>query len=142
MISGKKSKNPEREPLLRNVTSRVEGGDYRLLASTLVYPEVLARKHTKEAIKDFHDTMRNSERVKVLSADVMLAQKAQEIRNRVKSLKVPDAIHLATAIFGGAQVFHTFDKKLWPLDGEDDVDGLRITECTIPGTPVSEIPQG
>jgi len=47
---------------------------------------------------------------------------------------VPDAVHIATAIVSGAKIFHTFDEHLLKLNGKDEVEGLTITACDIPGT--------
>lgn len=133
LISGKNSKHPERIPLIQSVLSLLKKGEHHLLASTLVYVEVLAKHNPGSAISKFHRVMSNSKQVKTLSVDVGVAKKAQQIRNRVGRMKTPDAVHVATAIAGGAEVLHTFDGLLLALDGKKEVDRLPITRCEVPG---------
>ena len=45
----------------------------------------------------------------------------------------PDAVHIATALVSEAKILHTFDDDLLKLSGKDEVDGLSITACLIPG---------
>ena len=71
--------------------------------------------------------------MQVLNVDLSVARKAQKIRNDT-GMKTPDAVHVATALVGGANLFHTFDKRLLSLDGRDEVEGLAITACEVPGT--------
>ena len=79
--------------------------------------------------------MQNRKQVEVVTIDIRVAQKAQLIRNNSrKKLSTPDAVHIATAIVSGAKLFHTFDDGLLQLSGKDEVDGLTITPCDIPGT--------
>lgn len=132
--------NASRLPAIESVVAGVDNGYCRLVVSTLIYVEVLANNNPKGFIKKFERFMADSKKVKIISVDVGVAQKAQEIRNRMKSIKTPDAVHVATAIVGKADVFHTFDKQLLSLDGKKVVDGLRILPCEIPGATVS-IPQ-
>ena len=65
--------------------------------------------------------------VRNVAVNLGIAKKAQDIRNRMPSLKTPDAIHIATAIVSEAIVFHTFDKQLLNLNEKDEVDNLKIT---------------
>lgn len=51
------------------------------------------------------------------------AIKAAEIRRKHKSLRLPDALHLASAIVGGADTFITHDTQLIKLGA---VDSLQI----------------
>ena len=48
----------------------------------------------------------------VLDVDREIALHAAKIRADYKSLRTPDAIHLASAIAAGASVFFSFDKRL------------------------------
>ena len=66
--------------------------------------------------------------------DIRVAEKAQAFRNKSsRTLTTPDAVHIATAVLSGAKLFHTFDDRLLRLNGDDEVDGLAITACEIPG---------
>jgi hypothetical protein len=53
-------------------------------------------------------------------------------------LKLPDAIHLATACTANVDEFHTFDDRLLALDGViDRLDGTRliIKKPAVPAPP-------
>ena len=43
-----------------------------------------------------------------------------------KKLSMPDLIHLATAVYGGATELHTTDEALKACNGEQAVKGVRI----------------
>ncbi len=111
----------------------MEKGDYKLAFSTLVYVEVLDSKMPAAAGGKFKQFMTNRETVEVIAVDIRVAEKAQEIRNRT-SIGTPDAVHIATAIVMGARLFHTFDERLLKLNEKNEVEGLSVTKCTIPGT--------
>lgn len=129
----RKSKNPERIPAIRSVFHEIEDGRLQLAVSALVHAEVLESTTPADAMQKFRAFMNDAEMVDVIAVDVPIAEKAREIRDRaLKKIKTPDAIHLATAIIGGAGVFHTFDRGLLSLSGADEVDGLVITGCDIP----------
>jgi len=49
-----------------------------------------------------------------------------ELSRRGKKLSMPDLIHLATAVYGGATELHTTDAALLSCDGEASVKGVRI----------------
>lgn len=117
---------------IRSVVREVERGTYRLVVSTLIYPEVLETAMPDGAIEKFCGFMKNRKEVEIFAVDICVAEKAQEIRNRF-SVKTPDAVHIATAIISGAKLFHTFDNDLLKRNKRDDVDGLAITACDIPG---------
>ena len=132
--SEEEEKVKDRMQKIQTAMSLVERGDYGIIVSTLIYPEVLATDMLPDAIKKFDDVMKNKEVIKAVTVNIQIAKRAQKIRNAIRSVQTPDAIHLATAVVSGAKFFHTFDEKLWRLDGSDEVEGLAITDCTIPGT--------
>lgn len=135
-VLDQKSKNPERIPAIRSVFDGVEDGRHQLAVSALVHAEVLESTTPADAMQKFRAFMNDTEMVDVIAVDVPIAEKAREIRDRAsKRIKTPDALHLATAIAGGADVFHTFDRGLLSLSGADEVDGLVITDCAIPVNP-------
>ncbi len=133
-LGGDGDKNLERQPIIGSIVSIVDRGDYKLLVSTLLYVEVLDSDIQPEAINLLDKFMQNRKRVTAMAVNSDIAKKAQSIRNQVSlRLKTPDAIHIATAIVGGASVLHTFDKRLLNLSEDNKVDGLAITPCDIPG---------
>lgn len=142
-ILGEKSSHQERIPAIRPVVEYVDSGHYQLVVSTLVYVEVLERAMSPVAMEKFSEFMKNREKIRQIAVDVRVAKKAQEIRNRIhgrsqnKKISTPDAIHIATTIISGATLFHTFDDDLVALSGKDEIEGLAITRCDIPGATLS-----
>ena len=119
---------------IETVVNSIERGMYKLAVSTLIYVEVLERTMPEGAIAQFKKFMQNRQTLEIVAVDIRVAEKAQAIRNKSsKTIRTPDAIHVATAIVCGAKLFHTFDDALLRLNGKDEVEGLMITPCDIPG---------
>lgn len=118
---------------IESVVKNIQSGYYRLIVSWLVYPEVLARSMSTQAIRKFELFMQREEEIDIIPVERLVAQKAQEIRNRTPENKTimstTDAIHVATAIVGGANMLHTFDNDLLSLNGKAQVERLTITAC-------------
>ena len=122
----------------RAVVQHVESGTSRLVVSTLLYVEVLESRMPAGAVEQFKKFMQNRHTVEIMAVDIRVAERAQAIRNNSsRVLSAPDAVHIATAILSGAELFHTFDEALLRLSGKDEVKGLTITACEIPGTNLS-----
>jgi predicted nucleic acid-binding protein len=93
-------------------------GDHQLLVSTVTYAEVLtgARlgRHDVEQVRGFFFELTSG----ILSVDVEIAEKAAELRGRLKSLRMPDALILATAdIAPEAELVLTGDKQMERVSG-------------------------
>lgn len=126
--------NPGRIQAVREVVESVENKHYKLVVSTLLYVEVLENTMPGHAIERFKKFMQNRQMIEIIAVDIRVAQKAQSIRNKSqKKIRVPDAVHIATAIVSGAKIFHTFDEHLLKLNRKDEVESLTITACNIPG---------
>lgn len=71
--------------------------EQRLLASVVTYAEVLTGArlghHDEDAVRGFFAGLLSA----VLPVDVAVADKAADLRSRFKSLRMPDALILATA---------------------------------------------
>ena len=135
LIDWIKGDDQDRMKRIGMVVSGVEHDSYRIVVSTLAYVEVLESAMPEGTMKKFQQFMQNRKQVEVVTVDIRVAQKAQLIRNKSrKKISVPDAVHIATAIVSWAKLFHTFDDRLLQLSGKDEVDGLTITPCDIPGT--------
>ena len=116
------------------VVQYIESGASKLVVSTLLYVEVLESRMPTGAIEQFKKFMQNRQMIEIIAVDIRVAEKAQAFRNKSsRTLTTPDAVHIATAVLSGAKLFHTFDDRLLRLNGDDEVDGLAITACEIPG---------
>ena len=125
----------DRNRAIKTVVENIERGAYKLAVSTLLYVEVLESTMPTGAMEQFKRFMQNRQMIEIIAVDIRVAKKAQAIRNKSqKKIKTPDAVHIATAIVSEAKLFHTFDTDLLHLSGKDEVGGLAITACEIPGT--------
>jgi predicted nucleic acid-binding protein len=124
---------------VREVIDRSKRREVRLMTSTITSVEVLSGK-----IPTGFDTLFSTllRRVNRIGVDIKVAGMAHDLRNYYssrpqefggKTLSVPDAIHLATAILYRADEFHTFDGGgsgktlgLLPLSGNLAGHGLKI----------------
>jgi predicted nucleic acid-binding protein len=125
---------------VREVIERSKRREVRLMTSTITSVEVLSGK-----IPTGFDTLFSSllKRVNRVSVDIKVAGMAHDLRNYYasrphefggKTISVPDAIHLATAIIGRADEFHTFDnggsgKSLGLLQLSGDLAGHGLKIC-------------
>ena len=124
----------EQDQAIKSVVRLLKYRDLKIIISTLLYVEILESTMPTKAMESFDALIKNREMFRNVAVNLEIAKKAQAIRNSMPSLKTPDAIHIATAIVGKAIVFHTFDKKLIKLSGQDEVEHLKITPCTLSET--------
>lgn len=121
---------------VREVIERSQRRDCRLMTSVLTTVEVLQAKIPAGVDTLLSGTMKRMLRVGV---DTKVAQLAHDIRNHYakedRSLKTPDAIHLASAVLHRADEFHTFDQQLIDMTG--NVAGHRLVICK----PIARNPQ-
>jgi len=101
-------------PLFEKISqSEIEG-----LSSTITLLEVLVhpyREGNKELAKAYRDILLSSENFLILPVIEDIAEQAAELRAEY-GIKTPDAIQIATGIFGGAEVFLTNDDKLGKVE--------------------------
>lgn len=129
---------------LAEVVEMVDRGKAILMTSVLWRAEVLDMSLTAAQRKRLQDAFDGQSLVE-LSIDGRIMDLASEIRNfhrsskkkeAIKNIRVPDAIHLASAIHYEATEFHTFDGArrggavggLLTLDG--NVAGHRLRICS------------
>lgn len=111
---------------VRDIIQRMKRRDVKIMTSVLTMVEVLSAKIPVGMDTLFKDLMKRLNRQ---SMDIRVASIAHDLRNHyvmsgVRTLKSPDAIHLATAILYRADEFHTFDDQLISLSG--NVGGHRL----------------
>lgn len=142
-IQDEKREDPAEMDGLAEVIDLVEGGKAILMTSVLWRAEVLDSKLNADQRKDLIAVFQNRY-IQELSIDARIMDLAGEIRDVqrndlrkdvIKNIRVPDAIHLASAIHYDAAEFHTFDGKkadgssssLLTLNG--NVAGHRLKIC-------------
>lgn len=79
------------------------------LAELLVVPY---RRHDASLISLYQNWLGSNERVHVEVVSRPILELAAQLRAAIPSLRLPDAIHLATSISCDCQRFMTFDRKL------------------------------
>ena len=128
---------------IRDIVEKTKAREVSIITSALTYAEVTEAKVGAGVMNMFDDLFkrRNMSRPPV---DMRVARLARDLRDYYatrteeyngKTLSVPDAIHLATAILYRATAFHTFDRKnrngtlgLLPLSGNVAGHGLVISK--------------
>lgn len=142
-ITDEKRKDPAEMSGLAEVVEMVDRGQAILMTSVLWRAEVLNGSMTRPQRKRLEEAFdgRNLVELQIDSRVMALAGEIREIqrkslkKNVLKNIRVPDAIHLASAIHFDATEFHTFDgskdtgqtAKLLTLDG--NVAGHRLKIC-------------
>lgn len=91
---------------------------HRLLASVVTYAEVLTGArlghHNEEDVRGFFAGLLSG----VLPVDIVIADRAADLRSRFKTLRMPDALILATAESEPEiELFITGDRQLAKLSG-------------------------
>jgi predicted nucleic acid-binding protein len=137
---------------LADVLSRFKKRQVSLMTSVITLTEISVAKIPAGTEGLLEDVMQRSNFSR-LSADIRVAKLARDLRNWYlnrtdefggKTLTVPDALHLATAIIYRADEFHTFDGKdslkqnalgLLPLSGKVGGHSLIITKPPVPDQP-------
>lgn len=103
----------------KEVLKKVSTGENEAVFSALVFGEVMYGPHPNSslgAVKEFFDELGSANSI---SADKDVCLKAAELRQQHTSLKLPDAIHLATAILAKADIFVTADKPLVKISSHE-----------------------
>lgn len=133
---------------VREVMERFRKREAMIMTSVLTTTEMLQCKLPAGVERLISGLMK---RLQQKGMDIKIAQLAHDLRDYYsrraaefdgKTLSVPDAIHLATAIFYRADEFHTFDSSngrkslgLLPLSGNVAGHGLMICK------PIAKSPQ-
>jgi predicted nucleic acid-binding protein len=121
---------------VREVIERSKKRDCIIMTSALTSVEVLQSTIPAGVAAMFGGLMKRLTRAGI---ETKVAQLAHDIRDHYlkegRSIKTPDALHLATAILHRADEFHTFDEQLIGLSG--NVAGHRLVICK----PVARSPQ-
>ena len=107
-LSGREQHSAIAQHLIRAIAR----GDYKALASSVVFGEVLSINSQPHTL-DLSGFFALIPYLTTVPADDVVCVKAGQLRaDYSKSLRLPDALHLATALFANADIFITNDKKL------------------------------
>lgn len=143
-ITDEKRADPSEMDGLAEVVDLVERGKAIIITSVLWRSEVLSgdlTKPQKKKLDDIFDYRLIQElgidsRIMDLASEIRAYHKKSTAKSAMKTIRVPDAIHLASAIHYEATEFHTFDGKkadshvgkLLTLNG--NVAGHRLKICS------------
>jgi len=106
------SQNESHSLTAQQLIRDIDSGKYQAIASSIVLGEVLSIANAKEApdIETFFSLIKNLSTVPA-SDDICL--KAGALRkDQGAKLKLPDALHAATALLSNAELFITNDQQL------------------------------
>lgn len=127
---------PEHAPGMASLFHEVDTQRVKLFGSTLLFPEVLGGGYDDpvDPVKEnaIFSVLDNPTVITMVQVTRQVAVLARQFRRELR-LKTPDATHLASAVFAGADIFMTID--------EDDFDigtTVRGVQLALPGSAFGE----
>jgi predicted nucleic acid-binding protein len=118
----------DRADIVKQILAAADRSEIQIVASTFVAAEVIKMKGETEtrssASEAKIDAILRSDKIRWVELDLLLATDSRKIA-RDYSLKPPDAIHLASAIRGKADVLLRYDDR-FTADGK--LVGLEVCE--------------
>ncbi len=96
---------------VRELLAKIKQKQAIMVASTMILTELLFDKMPQAEAEFF--SIQGLSNVVFLPVDMAIARLAGNIRSYYRDtgkISVPDALHLATAIYGGCERFYTFDE--------------------------------
>ncbi len=112
VVKGPTSDEADRADIALRIFAAAERAEFDIIASTVVRAEVVkVRRSTPIPAGDVEKINQYLDRscIKWVEVDGPLATDAQELQRRYTTLKPLDALHVASAIRGGADYFLTWD---------------------------------
>lgn len=110
--------------LLLRLFDYIEVNNLQIVTSELTLAECLVKPEKDDntaAIATYKQHIRTSDRLKVKSVSRHILIASAQVRNQL-GLKLPDAIHMATAIEQECKTFITNDRKLRSPEGMQRLD--------------------
>jgi predicted nucleic acid-binding protein len=107
-------RNPDFYRVVAPIFEAIDNGEVRAVTSVLTLLEVLVKPIEAGAtalVEDFRARLADGTTVRVIPVDRIISERAAAIRAKYR-YRTPDAVHLATAMVGGAHVFVTNDARL------------------------------
>jgi predicted nucleic acid-binding protein len=108
-------RDPAFAPLADSVLALVRDGALRAVSSTLVVAETIVQPYRlglDALAAEYVLRLERFPNVSLLAPDVEICRAAAELRGKHRALRLPDALHVATAVEAGASAFLTHDKDL------------------------------
>ncbi|GEM_PF-627167 len=128
-IKGPTTEDPARVRRSAEVLRQAEAGRLQVVASTFVLAEVIRDRGESAPLDASKETLVDKffqrQFISWVELDVTGAREARKLARRF-SLKPADAVHLAAAIRGNADVFFTWDERFINNTG-GAVDNLAVT---------------
>ena len=113
----------EYQDLLQNIFEYIAENKILVVTSELTLAECLVkpmRDENREAIEQYTNHIKTSELLKVKAVSRNILISSADARNKL-GLKLPDAIHMATAIDQKCKTFITNDRKLTAPEGMERI---------------------
>jgi len=113
----------EYQDLLQNMFEHIAENKILVITSELTLAECLVkpmRDENKESIEQYTNHIKTSELLKVKAVSRNILISSADTRNKL-GLKLPDAIHMATAIDQECKTFITNDRKLKAPEGMERI---------------------
>ena len=112
-------KNPKYHALIIPIFRWIDEGRLKAVSSTLSVLEVLVhplRQNRPDLAADYRTILLGNPNLTIVSVDTAVAELGASLR-ATSSYRIPDAIHLATALKCGAEIFLTNDRRLRSVNG-------------------------
>ena len=136
-------KRPDRINLIDPLVSMAQNGELKIITSVIAEGEVI--KWPEEGISDQESNRRIADFFKNpwiirRSVDTRVMGVVRQIR-LINKLKLPDAIHVATALISEVAALHTFDHDhLIKRTGKFTIDGKFFLKIVEPENPIPPPP--
>jgi predicted nucleic acid-binding protein len=107
--------HPQYGPLVREVVNAFQAKKVTAFTSVITLTEVLPKpieSGNMELAGQFADFLKFGGNITLIEISENIADKAGRLRGKYPALRTIDAIQIATAVYVGADVFLTNDKKL------------------------------
>jgi predicted nucleic acid-binding protein len=107
-------RHPAYVDIVREFVQRVDSGAILGYSSMVTLTEVLTQPKQKGNTtleQEYHDLLLHSHNFKLLPIDLVIAERAADLRARYR-FRTPDALQIAAALAAGCQAFLTNDPQL------------------------------
>ena len=106
--------HPDYSHITERIFEAVEHGKYNAVTSVITLIEILVkprRDGNLAVAKDYKDLLLTFPNLKIINLDLKISDIASDLRAKY-GIKTPDAIQIATTIYGGSKSFITNDESL------------------------------